>query len=125
MIATILLVEADVTSRTTIGKMLRRSGYHLHTAPDRTTGHQTAVDTRPDLVVINLRDDDGPQLYAELGEDSRTQHTPVLIMSTVRHDDTAAPAPDSAHYLSTPLPFADLLRHIDTSLRYGESAKGV
>jgi response regulator RpfG family c-di-GMP phosphodiesterase len=125
VIATILLVEADVTSRITLGRMLRRSGYHLLTAPDRTSGRQTAVDARPDLVVINLRNDDGPRLCAELGHDLRAQYTPVLIMSAVRPGDAAAPTPKVEHYLSTLPPFADLLRHIGTSLRGTAAAEGV
>ena len=125
MIATILLVETDPGSRAALGNMLRRAGYHLLTAPDRAGGRQTAIEERPDLVIVNLHGDDGSRLRRELSADPRTGDTPVLLLSTTPRSDSAVPPADGAgHYLPTPLPFADLLRHIDALLRPRYAAAG-
>ncbi|MEV6596707.1 response regulator [Actinoplanes sp. NPDC051346] len=113
MADTILLTEVAAEIRAAYGLLLRRAGYHVITAADRASGLQCAVNHLPDLVVINLRDDEGPRMCLELHADPRTSHIPVLLMSAALYPNAAAAAAVGADdYLAKPLPNAELLVHV-------------
>jgi DNA-binding response OmpR family regulator len=83
--ATILLVEDDVTIRTALMRGLRDRGHAVSSAPTALDGLRQAVAERPDLVVLDLGlpDLDGTEMLRMLRAVSRV---PVIV-ATARDGD--------------------------------------
>lgn len=112
MAATVLIVEADTDVRIGFGMVFRRAGYRVLTASADVTAFALAVDEVPDLVTINLIDDQGPDLCRALHAHPRTADVPVLLMTTALYPDAAAAARAGADdFMTKPLHNRDLLAH--------------
>jgi putative two-component system response regulator len=81
--ATILLVEADLSSRADWQAILQNHGYEVFTADDGETAMDECPRVRPDLVLLAaaLPDISGFELCEQLKADPRNRMTPVVVMA--------------------------------------------
>ena len=79
----ILIVEDERDVADLIRFNLERAGYSVVVANDGLTGQDLALKERPDLVILDLMlpGKDGYSVFKEIRRDSRTSHTPVLILT--------------------------------------------
>ena len=115
----ILLVEDDETDRHLYGRLLWYNGYSVLHAADGETAIATALDARPDLILLDI------VLAGEMtGLDVATRlrseglDVPMVVLSAVKREELG-PAVDEAGiiaYLEKPIdPFAvvrEVLRHV-------------
>ena len=80
---TILVVDDEADILELIGLNLKRNGYNCITAPDGIAAVKTALEAMPDLIILDLMlpGKDGFTVFRELRADSRTQSTPVLMLT--------------------------------------------
>ena len=81
----VLMIEDDpVLQRMYISK-LTESGYEVDLAIDGSEGMYKALNTNPDLVLLDLMlpKVSGLQILAEIRKNPKTQKTPVIIMSNL------------------------------------------
>ena len=80
---TILVVDDEADILELISLNLKRNGYNCITAPDGIAAVKTALEAMPDLVILDLMlpGKDGFTVFKELRADSRTQATPVLMLT--------------------------------------------
>ena len=78
-----LLVEDYEDTRIMYAAYLRHRGYEILEAGDGATAQAVALDTRPDIVVMDmaLPDLDGWDVTARLKDDERTRHIPVVALT--------------------------------------------
>ncbi|MEU4625458.1 response regulator [Actinoplanes sp. NPDC023801] len=118
MAATILIGEVDADLRHTFTRLFTRAGYTVLTAPDAHTALDTAVRETPDLVILNLFGDDGPEVCRALHADARTAGTPIIVMTADLYPDAVAAARAGAEdYLTKPFDNANLLDHAHALLQ--------
>ena len=88
--AQLLVVEDDERIRTSVVRALRERGHVVRTAATAMEGLRTAVEDRPDLVVLDLGlpDMDGGELLRML----RAVSTVPVVVATARDDDDAVVA---------------------------------
>lgn len=84
---TVLIVEDDVAIRTVLCRALTERGYVVHSAITGMTGLQSALDSRPELVVLDLGlpDVDGTDVPRML----RAVSTVPVVVATARDEEAA------------------------------------
>ena len=90
----VLMIEDDpVLQRMYISK-LTESGYEVDLARDGWEGMYKALNTNPDLVLLDLMlpKVNGLQILAEIRKNPKTQKTPVIIMSNLGQAEDATNA---------------------------------
>ncbi len=82
------MVEDDPAIRTAVLRALEELGHAVSSAPDALSGLRTAVDTQPDIVVLDLGlpDLDGSEMLRML----RAVSDVPVIVATARDDDPTA-----------------------------------
>jgi DNA-binding response OmpR family regulator len=87
-VAQVLVVEDDPAIRTAVLRALDELGHAVSSAPDALSGLRTAVDTKPDIVVLDLGlpDLDGSEMLRML----RAVSDVPVIVATARDDDPTA-----------------------------------
>ncbi|MFI6498450.1 response regulator transcription factor [Nonomuraea typhae] len=116
--ASILLIEDDVTIRTSLGRGLRELGHAVSSSPTALDGLRLAVQDRPDLVVLDLGlpDLDGRELLRMLRSVSQV---PVIVATARDGDAEMVPALDAGadDYVVKPFSAAQLNARIKAVLR--------
>lgn len=79
MAATILIAEVNTAVRTAFSLLFQRAGYDVLTASDGGGALDTATRLSPDLVIVNLMGEHGPDTGRALHADARTAGTPVIL----------------------------------------------
>lgn len=84
---TILIAEDDTDFRRTVGRFLKRHGYHVITAEDAYQAFEVALRDRPDLLVLDVHmpAGDGFSVHERLLRHAELELTPVIYMT---HDLT-------------------------------------
>jgi CheY-like chemotaxis protein len=82
---TILLVDDSKFIRRANELALSKAGYNVLGAADGEEGLRLAQEKLPDLVVLDmmLPKISGPQLLEALKKDAKTQHIPVIVLSSL------------------------------------------
>ncbi|HKK28511.1 MAG TPA: response regulator transcription factor [Gemmatimonadota bacterium] len=85
----ILVVDDEPDILSLLVYQLSREGYRISTAVDGPSAVSTAIDDRPDLVVLDLMlpGMDGYQVLRTLREDERTSEIPVLLLTARREEE--------------------------------------
>src|SRR5258707_9333257 len=88
---TILLVEDSKVQKLAGEKLLHRAGYLVLLADDGEEGLRLARESRPDLVLLDLRlpGIEGEQVLYDLKRDPLTQRIPVIIVSNLAASNSA------------------------------------
>ncbi|HBY64277.1 MAG TPA: DNA-binding response regulator, partial [Solibacterales bacterium] len=83
---TILVIDDDESLRDTIAVMLEQEGYRVLQAADGRAGYDTALTTRPDLLIVDLRlpGMSGVEICRNL-RGSQVK-TPILILSAINDE---------------------------------------
>ena len=111
---TVLVVDDDPIFRTMLERFLEREGMQVHTAEDGKSGVQYALETRPDLVLMDAQmpELDGIEACRQIKEAFPDADVQVLMV-TANSDDSLIEAAFSAgasDYITKPINWT-LLRH--------------
>ena len=100
----VLLVDDDRDVVRAISIRLQASGYEVLSAHDGSTGFRTAVETRPDAVIIDVRmpDMSGLMFLDKLRNEPGLQTMPVIMLSGSLSDRQHALAMGASYFLSKP-----------------------
>lgn len=79
----ILIVEDMKVQRDALALILSKAGYETLTSANCRLGFKAAVDSRPDLILmdVNLPDGHGFDVCRRLKQDSQVNHIPVLLLT--------------------------------------------
>ena len=121
--AQVLIIEDDDRIRPLLMRSLRERGYAVSSAPTGMAGLQMAVETRPDLVILDLGlpDVDGTQVLSML---RAVSDVPVIIASARDDDPSLVSALDSGadDYVVKPYTTAQLEARIRAVMRRAGSS---
>jgi len=97
----ILIVEDNEMNRDMLSRRLARRGYAVSIAVDGQTGLRMALESKPDLILmdVTLPDVDGLEITRRLKADERTRGVPIIVltaraMATDREEAFAAGSDD-------------------------------
>jgi CheY-like chemotaxis protein len=111
----ILIVEDDPMNRDALAFLLRHHGYRVTTAANGRDGLELLQDTRPDLILLDLRMPamDGREFRRRLLEDPRLTDIPVVIVSGIDETNEAVRSLHVDGYLSKTAELATLLETVE------------
>ena len=80
----VMVVDDSLTMRKVLGRLLEREGFEVIIAKDGMDAMQLLQDTTPDIILtdIEMPRMDGFGLARNIRDDVRTQHTPVIMISS-------------------------------------------
>ena len=132
---TVLVIEDDPANRALLTALLERAGYRAVTAADGPSGLAAALETAPDIVLLDvgLPGMDGLEICRRLRADPRTVTMPVVLLTgRTSVDDVVAGLDAGADdFLAKPFHEAELLARLRSARRLAlvmaemESAQGV
>ena len=115
----LLLVEDEIDIQGFLRRSLQEAGYEVEVAPDAKTAEQLAVESRFDILVVDLGlpDRDGISLILRLRE--LGLRAPVLILSARRSVDDRVRGLEQGgdDYLTKPFALAELLARLRNLLK--------
>jgi two-component system alkaline phosphatase synthesis response regulator PhoP len=121
----ILVVEDDRALREGLAMNLRLQGYEVLVAADGEEGMRAAFDSRPDLIVLDIRMPcwTGLEILEELRR--RGEGVPVLILSArdTTPDKVAGLNCGADDYMTKPFDLPELIARIEVMLRRRHSAE--
>lgn len=113
---TILLVEDNEMNRDMLSRRLVRRGYEVQIAEDGDTGVRMALDTPPDLILmdVSLPDIDGLEATRRLKTIPRTSRIPIIVLTAhaMMGDKQQALAAGADDYDTKPVEFERLVGKI-------------
>lgn len=111
--ATILLVEDNELNRDMLSRRLARRGYAVTCAVDGQQGLELALETMPDLILMDMSLPvlDGWQATRQIKDDPRTRHIPVIALTAhaMAEDERTARESGCDDYDTKPVEFDRLL----------------
>jgi hypothetical protein len=115
----LLYVEDNPVNAMIISELIsRRADLQLHVAVDGESGVRHAVETQPDLVLLDMQlpDIDGHEVLRRLRAHARTAHVPVIALSAnaMPDDIERALRAGMSDYWTKPLDFATFMASIET-----------
>ncbi|MBV8888588.1 MAG: DUF1153 domain-containing protein [Alphaproteobacteria bacterium] len=116
----ILVVEDDALHRRVLGDILRAGGYEVTEAENREVAIETAVQQKPELVLLNaqMTSDPGIEIVRALRADQRSWSIPIIALTVHARpgqEQRLIEAGCNAHH-SRPISVRDLLVLIETFL---------
>jgi two-component system, cell cycle response regulator DivK len=112
----ILYIEDDLDTRGAYAALLRHAGFRVAEARNGVEGVESALDLKPDLVLLDLSLPivDGYEAMRRIKKNPRTAHIPVVVLSGRPLRDEARPFCDG--FLSKPHDAVDLVRVVNDVL---------
>jgi two-component system cell cycle response regulator DivK len=111
---TILYVEDNEANRMIVRDLLKRTSYALIEANDGEAGVATALERRPDLILmdIQLPKISGMEAMRRLRAEEATAHTPIIAITSfaLSGDEQKAKEAGATAYLAKPYSPFDLLK---------------
>lgn len=124
----ILVVEDERDVAELIRFNLERAGFFVDVAHDGLTGQELALKERPDLIILDLMlpGKDGFSVFKELQRDTRTSHTPVMMLTArAQIEDRIKGLEIGAdEYLTKPFSPKELVLRVNAIMRRVESTPG-
>lgn len=119
--ATIVIVDDEKPSRTTLGWCLRHDGHTTHEAGDAIEGMRLARTLHPDLIIsdVLMPETDGFEFVRQLRADSALAAIPVILWSSIYQDEAARELARScgvAHFLTKPVELDSVRRAVHEAL---------
>ena len=119
--AKILIVDDDPQATTLLELLLSARGYSTLSVNESAVAVQTAIDSRPDLIILDLMmpDPDGFKVCRMLRADARFIFTPILIITALDDTDSriVAYGAGADDYLMKPYDVDELAMVIKTLLQ--------
>jgi two-component system cell cycle response regulator DivK len=113
---TILYVEDNEFNRKIVRDLLKRTKYELIEAHDGEAGVATAIEKKPDLILmdIQLPKISGMEAMRQIRADAATAQTPIIAITSfaLSGDDQKAKEAGATAYLAKPYSPFDLLKAI-------------
>jgi putative two-component system response regulator len=117
----ILIVDDDPQATTLLKMLLDPKGYEVISENDSAAAVKVAVETQPDLIILDLMmpDPDGFKVCRMLRADARFIFTPILIITALDDTDSriVAYGAGADDYLMKPYDVEELLLTIKTLLQ--------
>lgn len=124
----ILIVEDEQDVAELIRFNLERSGFQVSVAHDGLTGLDMALSERPDLLVLDLMlpGKDGLSVFKELRRDSRTAHTPVMMLTARAQTEDRIKGLEvgADDYLTKPFSPKELVLRVNAIMRRSTAIPG-
>lgn len=118
---TVLIVEDDAASLDIFSTILDHGGYDVITAETAADGVRTALERKPDVVVVDigLPDALGFGVLGELSDDPSTEHIPLIVCTVhvFENDVQRARRAGCDVFLKKPVEPQRLLQTVDGLLR--------
>ena len=119
----ILIVDDEPQATTLLEMLLNSRGYETIAVNDCSTAIDTAIETDPDLIILDLMmpEPDGFKVCRMLRADSRFMLTPILIITALNDTDSRIVAfgAGADDYLMKPYNVDELITNIKTLLHEG------
>ena len=116
----ILVIDDDEAQTTTLDYRLSNQGFVVRTANRGSDGLQSAFESPPDLLLLDLRlpDMEGFEVCSRLAGDPQTCEVPVIVVSAVERSDIVRRARSAGcqYYLRKPYDPNVLLALIERAL---------
>ena len=110
---TVLYVEDNEFNRKIVRQLLASTTYRLLEATDGEQGVATAMETRPDVILIDVQLPklSGLDATRQLRQDPRTAHIPIIVVTSfaLSGDEQKATAAGASAYLAKPYSPRELL----------------
>ena len=120
-LASILLVDDDVTTRSQIARELRELGHDVSETSDAVGALQAVSQKRPDLMVLDwvLPDVAGIELLGDVKHNDDLRHVRVVMTSASREPDEAVAALElgADDFIGKPFSSRELVARISACLR--------
>ena len=117
---TILVVDDTPSNLTLLSRILSSRGFRILLADNGLAAIQIALETIPDIILldINMPEMDGYETCEKLKEDNRTNHIPVIFISSLDEieDKIRAFKVGAADYIPKPIEFEEVLARVNTHL---------
>ena len=122
----ILLIEDDRDMRELVAGHLEFQGFQVECAEDGIKGQALAMQTNPDLILLDLMlpKVDGLTLCQRLRRDSRSARTPILMITALggTKDKVSGFNSGADDYLTKPFDLEELMARVKALLRRSERA---
>jgi CheY-like chemotaxis protein len=117
----ILIVDNDRDTTHLVKILLERTGrYSVLEENDATKAHQSAQNSRPDLILLDvvMPETDGGEVAAQIQADPELQRTPVIFLTAlVTQTETKAGLRIQGHpFLAKPINIPELINGIEENL---------
>ena len=121
----VLIVDDDPEIVQAVSIRLGAAGYEVITAPDGEQGLEQALETRPDMIVMDILMPtmDGLTALARIHAHSATRSTPVVVLSACSSARNHALELGARYFLDKPYNAKTLLAAIESSM--AEEVAGV
>jgi two-component system cell cycle response regulator DivK len=125
----ILLVEDNEMNRDMLSRRLIRIGYSVSMAIDGAQGIEMAVDTLPDLILMDMSLPiiDGWEAARRLKANDRARRIPIIALTAHAMSDDRSKAIEAGcdEYDTKPVEFSRLLQKMESLLRNSNTAESV
>jgi sigma-B regulation protein RsbU (phosphoserine phosphatase) len=119
--ARILIVDDDAVNRKVLAEILQKEGCEPQSAADGDEAVALALRAPPDLILLDIMmpAKDGYQVYAELQQDPRTMHVPVIFLSSLSDsaDKIKGLELGAVDYVTKPFDTGEVLARVRTQLK--------
>jgi len=114
----VLIVDDDTEIVQAVTVRLGAAGYDVITAADGEQGYERALETRPDVIVMDLQlpTMDGLTALAQIHAHSATRSTPVVVLSACSSARKHALELGARYFLDKPYNAKTLLAAIESSI---------
>ena len=114
----VLIVDDDTAIVQAVPVRLGAAGYNVLAAPDGEQGVERALETRPDVIVMDLQlpTMDGLTALARIHAHSATRSTPVVVLSACSSARKHALELGARYFLDKPYNAKTLLAAIESSI---------
>lgn len=124
----ILIVEDERDVAELICFNLERAGYAVDVTYDGLSGQDLALKERPDLIILDLMlpGKDGFAVFKELKRDSRTAHTPIIMLTARAQTEDRIKGLEvgADDYLTKPFSPKELVLRVNAIMRRVEFTPG-
>lgn len=124
----ILIVEDERDIADLIGFNLERAGYEVLKANDGITGAKTAIQERPDLIILDLMlpGKDGYAVFKEIRRDARSREIPVIMLTARAQTEDRIQGLEAGadDYLTKPFSPKELKLRVQAVLKRSEGGPG-
>lgn len=122
----LLLVDDDAAIRQALGVRLRAVGYEVTSADDGESGLAAAIESRPDLIILDIRMPvmDGLTMLTKLRECDETREIPAIVLSANVAEKTRTEALNrgARYFIEKPYDAVKLVQAVKAALDFSAAS---